>query len=65
MEDKYEGNQNKIILGDFNSTLDKMDRYGWKLNTKALQMLFKFFPVKTYCGQWARGSMEKGEPRIL
>lgn len=36
MEDKYEGNQNKIILGDFNSTLDKMDRDGWKLNTKAL-----------------------------
>ena len=52
MEDKYEGNQNKIILGDFNSTLDKMDRDGSKLNTKALQMLFKFFPVKTYCGQW-------------
>ena len=28
MENKSEGNENKIILGDFNSTIDKMDRNG-------------------------------------
>ena len=28
MENKNEGNENKIILGDFNCTKDKMDRYG-------------------------------------
>ena len=26
MENKNEGNDNKIILGDFNSTMDKMER---------------------------------------
>ena len=28
MENKNEGNENKIILGDFNCTMDKMDKYG-------------------------------------
>ena len=28
MENKCEGNENKIILGDFNITMDKMDRHG-------------------------------------
>ena len=28
MENKNEGNKNKVILGDFNCTMDKMDRYG-------------------------------------
>ena len=28
MENKNEGNENKIILGDFNCTFDKVDRYG-------------------------------------
>ena len=27
MENKNEGNESKIILGDFNCTMDKMDRY--------------------------------------
>ena len=27
MKNKNEGNENKIILGDFNSTIDKMSRY--------------------------------------
>ena len=27
METRTEGNENKILLGDFNCTLDKMDRY--------------------------------------
>ena len=30
MENKNEGNENKIILGDFNCTMNKMDRYGGK-----------------------------------
>ena len=28
MENKNEENENKIILADFNCTMDKMDRYG-------------------------------------
>ena len=28
MENKNEGNENKIILADFNSTMDKVDKYG-------------------------------------
>ena len=28
MENKNERNESKIILGDFNCTMDKMDRYG-------------------------------------
>ena len=28
MENKNEGNKNKIILGYFNCTMDKMDKYG-------------------------------------
>ena len=28
MENKCEGNENKIILGDFNITMDKMNRDG-------------------------------------
>ena len=28
MEIKNEGHENKIILGDFNCTMDKMNRYG-------------------------------------
>ena len=28
MENKCEGNESKIILGDFNITIDKMDRDG-------------------------------------
>ena len=30
MENKNEGNENKIILADFNCTVDKMYRYGGK-----------------------------------
>ena len=28
MENKNGGNENKVILGDLNCTMDKMDRYG-------------------------------------
>ena len=35
MENKNEGNENKIILGDFNCAMDRMDRHGgnktWRL----------------------------------
>ena len=40
MENKNEGNENKIILGDFHCIMDKMDRDGEK-------MLFQLCPVKT------------------
>ena len=28
MENKHEGNENKVIFGDFNCTMDKMERDG-------------------------------------
>ena len=28
MKNKFERNEKKIILGDFNNTMDKMDKYG-------------------------------------
>ena len=31
MGNKNEGNENKIILGDFNSTMDKME---WEVDNK-------------------------------
>ena len=46
MENRNEGNENKIILGDFNFTMDKMDRSGGN-KTQTLQMLFQLSP---YCG---------------
>ena len=30
MENKNEGNKNKIVLGNFNCTMDKMHSYGGK-----------------------------------
>ena len=45
MENKSEGNENKIILGDFSCTMDNMDRYGGN-KTQALQMLFLLCPQK-------------------
>ena len=37
MEIKNEGHENKIILGDFNCTMDKMNRYG----TNKTQSLYR------------------------
>ena len=50
MKNKTEGNENKIILGDFNWTMDKMDKDGGKKNTKTLQMWFQLCPVKIHHG---------------
>ena len=55
MKNKNEGNDYKIIPGDFNCTMDKMDRDGEKKkkkkkNTKSLQMLFHLCSVKTHRG---------------
>ena len=49
MENKNMGNENKIIIGDFNFTMDKMERDGGN-KTQILQMLFQFCPVKTHRG---------------
>ena len=44
--EKNEGNDNKIILEEFNCTMNKMDRDG-KNNTKTLWMLFQLLcPVE-------------------
>ena len=39
MEIKTKGNENEIILGDFNCTIDKMDRYG----ENKWQRVYRFF----------------------
>ena len=58
MEIKKEGNENEIILGDFNCTVDKMER-------DTLWMSFQLRLVKTHRGYWAGGSMENRGPRFL
>ena len=62
MENKSKGNENKIILGDFNGTY-KIDKDGG--NKSQRQIWFQLCPVKSHCGQWARGSIWKVEPRFL
>ena len=49
MQNKNEGNKNKIIIGDLNSTVDKIDRDGGN-KTQTLKVLFQFSPVKTHRG---------------
>ena len=41
MENKCEGNENKIILGDFNITMDKMDREGGNKSQRLYRCLSK------------------------
>ena len=49
MQNKNEGNKNKIMIGDLNCTLDKVDRDG-ENKTQTLQVLFQLYPVKTHRG---------------
>ena len=46
---KNEANENKIILGDFNCTMDKTEQDG-ENKTKTLWMLFQLCLVKTIRG---------------
>ena len=50
MENKNNEKYNKIILGDFNCAIDKMNKDGGKKNTKNLWMSHQLCPVKTHCG---------------
>ena len=52
MENKIEGNENKIVLGDFNCTMDKMERDGRNKTLHKCHFNYVLF-------------MEKGEPRFL
>ena len=49
MKNKNKGNENKIILEDFNCTMDKMDRDG-ENKTKTLLVLLQLCLVKTHRG---------------
>ena len=42
MENKNEGNGNKLILGDFNCTIDKMDRYGVNKTRRLYRCYFNY-----------------------
>ena len=49
MQNKNEGNKKKIMIGDLNYTLDKIDRDG-ENKTQTLQLLFQLYPVKIHRG---------------
>ena len=44
MENKNEGSEKKIILGDFNCTMNKMDRYG-ENKTQILYRCYSNYPL--------------------
>ena len=48
MENKNKGNKNKIILKDFNCTMDKTDRDGENKTQRTLLVLLQLCPVKTH-----------------
>ena len=50
MQNKNEGNGNKIILGDLNCNMGRLERDGEKKNTKTLYVLFQLWSVKTHGG---------------
>ena len=60
MENKNEGNENKIILRDFNCTTDKMDRYGERKHKDFIDAVSIMPSLKIM----AWGSMVKGEARF-
>ena len=55
MENKNEGNKNKITLRDFNCTMDKMDKCGGNKT----QRLIDAVPIRRSMWIMAGGSMEK------
>ena len=61
MQNKNEGNENKVILGDLNWTLDKIDRDG-ENKTQRLYRWCSNYALWKLIVAW--GSMEKGEPRF-
>ena len=44
---KNKGNENKIIIGELNCTVDKIDRDG-ENKTKTFSVMFQLCPVKTH-----------------
>ena len=61
MENKNEGNENKIILGDFNCTMDKMNSMAEIRHIDFIDAV----PIMPSMWIMAWGSMEKGEPGFL
>ena len=41
MENKNKGNENKLIIGDFNCTMDKMDRDGGNKNYEEVRRTYR------------------------
>ena len=63
LENYLEKNVREMKTKLYSETLMDMD--GVDETQKNLWMLFQLCPVRTYCGPWSSGSMEKGEPRFL
>ena len=66
MENKCEGNESKIILGDFNSTMDKMDRDGRNKTQKLYRCCSNYVLSKHIVGNgledlWRRENPESSE----
>ena len=49
MKNKNEGNENKIILGDFNSTIDKMRRYSGNKTQKLYRCCSNYVLIVDNC----------------
>ena len=63
LENKTKGNEHKIILGDFNSTMYKMDMYSGN-KTRSIYRCPSNYTLLKLIVYIDRGSMEKGEPLI-
>ena len=60
MKNKNDGNEKKIMLGVLNCTMDKIGRDSENKTQKLYRCCSNY--VLSHRGEWACGSIEKGEP---
>ena len=59
---KNEGNENKVILGNFNCTMDKMDRDGGNKTQKLLRCCSNYALSKLTVGTWLKDLWRRENP---
>ena len=65
MQNKNDGNKNKMILGDLNCPVNKMDGDGKIKNKDFIDSVsIKLCQSSLWIMEWTWGSMEKGEARL-
>ena len=62
MENKNEGNENKIILGDFNCIMDKMDSDGENKTQKLYRCCSNYSLLKVIVDNEPQGLWRKENP---